>query len=154
MPEGIGYGDPKKKKNKVGKNVSKSRAHPSQKKDKSNNLFKSVFGRKDTRPKNVRKTEANKEVKKNRRKKIFTGGFNFGERNLKITEDLGKLSAKFSQAAENSPQAVNEKEVNENIEKMSLNQDASQIVETKKASISKKNKSFRQKRKGGRIVFK
>lgn len=152
MPEGIGYGNNKPKRPKVGKNVSKSRAHPSQKK-KNKSLLKSVFRKKDTRPKNVKKTEASKEVKKNRRKKVSTGGFGFGTKKLSITDDLGKLSAKFSQSAENIPKATNEKQINKAIEKMSLNQDASQVAAVKKADLGKKNRTFKQKRKKGRIVF-
>lgn len=151
MPEGIGYGNPKKK-NKVGKNVSKSRAHPSQKK-KTGGLLKGIFGRKPKLKKNVRNTKANKEVQANRKKKVSTGGFLHSTHKIVDRSDRGRNNALLTQASTNLGIATNEAEINKAIKNMSFNNEATQNVVDVKGSTGR-NKTFKQKRKGGRIVFK
>lgn len=144
--------DPTKRRIKVGKNVSKSRAHPSQKK-KSGGLLKGIFGKKNKLKKNVRNTEANKEVRANRKKKISTGGFLHSTHKIVDNSDTGRTNAQLTQASQNISKATNEDQVNQAIKNMSFNSEASQSVVDKKGSTGGKNKTFKQKRKNGRIVF-
>lgn len=146
--------DPTKRRIKVGKNVSKSRAHPSQKK-KSGGLLKGLFGKKKTKlKKNVRNTDANKEVRKNRKKEVSTGAFLHSTHKIVDNSDTGRTNAQLTQASQNTALATNEDQVNQAIKNMSFNSEASQSVVDKKGSTGGKNKTFKQKRKNGRIVFK